>query len=317
MNYYFAPMEGITGHLYRSLHAKMFPGMTAYYAPFVTPRSKKSLTTRDSNDVHPENNVGLTLVPQILTNSTEGFLETAEAFQELGYTEVNLNLGCPSGTVVSKGRGSGFLAFQPELERFLEEIYAKCPISISVKTRIGMDYEEEWQELMPIFNRFPIEKLIIHPRLRSDYYKNHPHMDVFRDALRQSVNPVIYNGDLYTPADVKRFSEEFPQLDTVMIGRGLIINPALVRQCQGGRPLEKTELKEFHDSILAAYQKVMPGDRAGLFKMKELWNYWGQLFPDAQKPLKQIRKAQRFSDYEAGVAGVFRCELEIRNDSNS
>lgn len=311
MKYYFAPMEGITGHLYRNLHAQMFPGITTYYAPFVTPRSKKSLTARESNDIHPDNNVGLRLVPQILTNSAEGFLETAEAFADLGYPEVNLNLGCPSGTVVSKGRGSGFLAFQPELERFLEEIYAKCPLKISIKTRIGLDYEEEWEELMPIYNRFPIDKLIIHPRLRSDYYKNHPHMEVFRVAVRQSVNPVVYNGDLYTPLDVERFSEEFPQLDTVMIGRGLLINPALVRQCQGGEPLQKAELRSFHDGILSAYQTVMPGDRAGLFKMKELWTYWGKLFPDAAKPLKQIRKAQRYGDYHSAVDAIFRTELVL------
>lgn len=310
MNYYFAPLEGVTGYLFRTTHADQFPGMNAYFAPFITPRSKKSFTSRESNDVHPDNNKGLNLVPQILTNSAEGFLETAEALSQLGYTQVNLNLGCPSGTVFSKGRGSGFLAFQPELEGFLEEICAKSPISVSVKTRIGVDYEEEWEELMPIFNRFPLHELIVHPRLRREFYKGTPHLNVFRDAVRQSVNPVVYNGDLFTVADVQRFEAEFPTITTVMLGRGLIADPALVRECQGGSPLTKEELRKFHDSILAKYQTVMPGERALLFKMKELWTYWGTMFPDAQKPLKQLRKGQRFSDYQSAVEAIFRTALK-------
>lgn len=311
MNFYFAPLEGITNATFRTIHARMFPGMTAYFSPFVTPRSKRSLTARDSNDIHPANNKGLTLVPQILTNSAEGFLETAEAIAELGYPVVNLNLGCPSGTVVSKGRGSGFLAYQPELEKFLEDICAKCPIPVSVKTRIGVDYEEEWEELLPIFNRFPLHQLIIHPRLRREFYKGTPHMDVFRDALRQSVNPVVYNGDLFTPEDVARFSVDFPEVQTVMLGRGLITDPALVRQCQGGPALTNDELRRFHDDILSAYLSILPGERAVLFKIKELWNYWGLRFPDAAKPLKQIKKSQRLSDYRNAVDAILPKRLHF------
>lgn len=305
MKYLFAPLEGITGHLFRSAHARQFPGVDAYYAPFVTPRSKKSLTTRESSDFHPDNNKGLTLIPQILTNSTEGFLETAQAMADLGYEMVNLNLGCPSGTVFSKGRGSGFLAFQPELDRFLEEVCAKSPLKLSVKTRVGIDYEEEWEELLPLFNRHPIEELIVHPRLRSDFYKGKPRMNLFRDAVRQSVHPVVYNGDLFTVGDIAAFSAEFPEIQTLMLGRGLITNPALVRECRGGAALTKEELKRFHDTIYQQYRDTMPGGRAHLFKMKELWTYWGTLFPTGEKQLKQIRKAQHLGEYESAVASLF------------
>lgn len=306
MNFYFAPLEGITNATFRTLHAAQFPSGMTYFSPFITPRSKRSLTTRDSNDVHPDNNKGLTLIPQILTNHAEGFLETTQAMAELGYPTVNLNLGCPSGTVVSKGRGSGFLAHQPELERFLEEIYAKSPIPVSVKTRIGVDYEEEWEELLPIFNRFPIQELIIHPRLRKEYYKGTPHRDIFRDALRQSVNPVVYNGDLFTVADIKAFEKDFPEVKTVMIGRGLITNPALIREYEGGEPLKTSELRRFHDDLLSRYEKILPGERSVLFKMKEMWNYWGLGFPDAAKQLKQIKKAQHLSDLKNAAALILR-----------
>lgn len=311
LTYYFAPLEGITNYIYRTTHAAFFSGVDAYFSPFLSPRSKKSLTGKERSDVHPANNAGTTLVPQVLTNDAAGFLLCAEALAELGYPTVNLNLGCPSGTVVPKGKGAGFLAYQPELDRFLEEVCAKSPIPVSVKTRIGLDYEEEWEELLPIFNRYPLHELIIHPRLRSDYYKNHPHMDVFRDAVAASCNPVVYNGDLFTVEDVLRFAADFPTVRKVMLGRGLLTNPALVRQCRGGAPADKATLRRFYDTLVERYREIMPGDRAMLFKMKEFWFYQGQLFADSEKQLKQIRKAQRWSDYQAAVDSLFaRCDLE-------
>lgn len=311
LTYYFAPLEGVTTYLYRNAHHDFFPGVDAYFAPFLTPKEKKPLSARERKDVLPEHNPNLQLVPQILTNQSEGFLRAAEALAELGYQSVNLNLGCPSGTVFSKGKGAGFLAFQPELERFLEEVYAHCPISVSIKTRIGVDYEEEWEELLPIFNRFPIHQLIIHPRLRSDFYQNRPHMNVFQDAVRESKNPVVYNGDLRTVEDVERFAAEFPQIQAVMLGRGLIANPALVRQCQGGAPLDRDALRQFHDRLLAEYQAAFSGDRAVLFKMKELWSYMITLFDEesAGKYAKQIRKAQRLSDYRSAAENLIRSAL--------
>lgn len=309
-NYYFAPLEGVTTYLYRNAHRDFFPGVDTYFSPFITPKEKKALTSRERNDVLPENNKNLRLVPQILTNKADGFLRTAEALAGLGYQSVNLNLGCPSGTVVSKGKGAGFLALQPELDRFLEEVFAKSPIPISVKTRIGMDYEEEWEELMPIFNRYPIQELIIHPRLRSDFYKNHPHISVFRDAVSASKNPVVYNGDLFTVADVERFITEFPQIQTVMLGRGLIANPGLAGQCQGRPMMDKEKLYQFHQRLLKDYESILSGDRALLFKLKELWAYMLCMFGGAEKYGKQIRKAQRLSDYLSAVEGLFtHCQL--------
>ena len=304
-----APLEGVTGYVFRNLHHAQFPGVDRYYAPFLTPRSQKSLKQRERNDVHPDHNRGLTLIPQILTDDAERFLSAAEALGELGYEEVNLNLGCPSGTVVAKGRGSGFLARQPELERFFETVFERCTLKVSVKTRLGMDYEEEWSELLPIFNRYPIAELIVHPRLRRDYYKGPVRLDLFAQAVKESRIPLVYNGDLFTVEDVRAFLERFPGQNRLMFGRGLVSNPALVRELRGGEALQKEELMVFHDALLSAYAEYLSGERPLLFKMKEMWAFWLPLFPEAGKSGKLLRKCRTLSDYRTAAAGVFRTEL--------
>lgn len=305
LSLYCAPLEGVTGYVFRQLHRERFPGVDKYFAPFITPRSRKSFKTRDRNDLHPDHNTGTVLVPQILTDDAEGFLTAAQAMADLGYREVNLNLGCPSGTVTAKGRGSAFLARQPELERFLEAVCAKSPLPVSVKTRVGMDYEEEWEELLPIFNRYPLSELIIHPRLRRDFYQGAVRMHLFRDAVRQSVNPVVYNGDLRTPSDITALTNEFPELSAVMIGRGLVTDLSLSRQLRGGAAMTAEELKHFHDDLMNGYRSYLSGDRALLFKMKEMWSFWLSLFPNAERGAKHLRKSKNLSDYSAAVQEIF------------
>lgn len=314
MLYYFAPMEGITGHVFRRVHKECFPEMDKYFTPFLTPSQKKAMTPREKRDVLPENNKGIPLVPQILTNSAKDFVKTARNLQECGYTEVNLNLGCPSGTVVSKKKGAGFLEFPEELHRFLEDIFRELDMKVSIKTRIGKEEAKEFSRLLEIYNDYPLEELIIHPRVQTDYYKNKPRMKCYKEAVLGSKNPLCYNGDLFTEGDFKRFAEEFPDTRAVMLGRGLLLNPALVRQLQGGKVLEKEELKVFHDKLCKGYEEVMDGDRAVLFKMKELWYYMGNLFPEGRKYLKKIKKAQHLPEYEEVVQAIFeKLELFVPN----
>ncbi len=227
MNYYFAPLEGIGGYIYRNAQAASFEKADKYFSPFLSPGIKKRLTRREYKDVAPQNNQGIYLVPQILTNSAEAFLQTVEELQDVGYEEINLNLGCPSRTVVTKGRGAGFLGRVEELERFLDEIFENTTAQLSVKTRIGMSDSAEFQQLMRLFNQYPMKELIIHPRLQIDYYKNHPHMDVFAEALTMAKMPIVYNGDLFTPKQTEQFTKAFPTVQTVMLGRGVLANPAL------------------------------------------------------------------------------------------
>lgn len=307
----FAPMEGITGYVYRSAHHALFPHVDRYFTPFLQPNQNHRFASRERNDVLPEHNKGITLIPQILTNRAEDFIWMAGELEALGYDEVNLNLGCPSGTVVTKYKGAGFLAKKEELDSFLDEVCAGIHIRLSVKTRLGMASPDEFEELLEIYNKYPLKELIIHPRVRSDFYKNTPDRAAFQKALKASRNEVWYNGDIFTPGDWEEFHTGFPEVDCIMLGRGLIANPGLAGEIKGFGFPDKARIKEFHDMIYQGYRETISGDRNVLFKMKELWFYLLFLFPGSEKYGKKIRKAERAAEYEAAVASLFR-ELDIQ-----
>lgn len=312
MKYYLAPMEGITIHIYRNLYEKFFHNVDKYFTPFVVPNRSKNLRTRELRDVLPENNKGINVVPQILTNDSKGFIITARKLQELGYNEINLNLGCPSGTVVSKNRGSGFLAKREELDRFLEEIFTIDDMKISIKTRLGKDSAEEFYELIKIYNKYPMEELIIHARTREDFYGNTPNLEVFRDALELSTNSVCYNGDIFTANDHENLIKAFPNLETMMIGRGIIANPGLLDEIISHKFLDKQLLKQFHDELLYEYLEVFKDEKNTMFKMKEMWGFMIHIFSDNKKYLKKIKKSQKVSDYEEAVSILFNEQEIIR-----
>ncbi|KGM94259.1 diguanylate cyclase [Clostridium novyi A str. 4552] len=310
MRYYLAPMEGITGYIYRNAYEKFFGNVDKYFTPFIVTNKNIGFKAKELRDVLPENNEVKNIVPQVLTNDSERFINIARKLQELGYNEINLNLGCPSGTVVSKYRGSGFLAKREELDRFLEEIFKIDDMKISIKTRLGKDSPEEFYELIKIFNKYPLEELIIHPRTREDFYKNKPNLEVFKDALSLSVNPICYNGDIFTSTDYKQLTETFPQVETVMIGRGILANPGLINEIKEDKTLDKKVLREFHDEVLNNYRELFNEDRNAMFRMKELWGYMIYIFSDNKKYAKKIRKAQNLRDYNEAVSSLFR-EQEI------
>lgn len=308
MNFYFAPMEGLTGYVYRNVHNKFFNqnNMNKYFSPFIVAKHFENFKTKEINDVLPENNKGYELIPQILTNKAEDFIYTEKKLNLMGYDEINLNLGCPSGTVVSKGKGSGFLAKREELDAFLYEIFANPVTKISVKTRLGKENPEEFHELIQIFNKYPIHELIIHPRTQKDFYKNTPNLDIFKDGLNTSKNPICYNGDLFTMEKYKEFIERFPTVNTIMIGRGLLANPGIVNQITNNTKLDKATLKNFHDTLIDEYRKVLSGDINVLYKMKELWSFMITVFSDNEKYLKKIKKSDRLSEYNEIVASLFK-----------
>ncbi|MEG2291106.1 MAG: tRNA-dihydrouridine synthase family protein [Clostridium sp.] len=310
MKYYLAPMEGITGYIYRNSYEKYFGNIDKYFTPFIVTNKSKSLKTKELRDVLPENNEGLNIVPQILTNDSDGFLNTASKLHQLGYGEVNLNLGCPAGTVVSKNRGSGFLALREELDKFLDEIYKMDDMKISIKTRIGKDSPEEFYELIKIYNKYPIEELIIHPRTQKDFYGNTPNLEVFKDAISLSKNEICYNGDIFTVDDHNNLKKAFPEVKKLMIGRGILANPGLMNEIKNNRYIDKKVLKLFHDEILNEYIELFNEDRNAIFRMKELWGYMIYLFSDNKKYAKKIKKSQKLSDYNEAVSSLFS-EQEI------
>lgn len=305
MKLYLAPLEGITGWIFRSAVHACFGGFDKYFVPFIRPNQMGHLSAREKKDIMPEHNVGTYTVPQILTNKSEDFIRTAKKLKEYGYSEVNLNLGCPSKTVVTKGRGAGFLARREELDAFLYEIFEKCDAEISVKTRLGMEDHEEFYALLDIYNKYDMKELIIHPRVQKDFYKNRPDMRMFDEAFEKSRNPVCYNGDIFTEKDCAAFAGTHPKVERVMTGRGVLADPALGREIKGGEGASKDELRRFHDMLYAGYCEEMSGDRTILYKMKELWTYLAPVFADHKKYAKKIKKCEKCAAYERIVEEMF------------
>ena len=310
----FAPLEGITMFVYRNAYEACVPGrVDRYYSPFLTTANAGGMGKKELRDILPEHNKGIPLIPQLLTRKSEEFVVvTREKLLPLGYEEVNLNLGCPSGTVTAKGKGSGFLKFPEELDRFFDFVFTALgdEVKISVKTRIGSDSPEEFPQILEIYNRYPIAELIIHPRLRADKYKNVPNLEMFRLAYETAAMPLCYNGDLFCVEDVQKFHSEFPEVKALMLGRGLIGNPGLAGELRGEAPITKEKLREFHDAVTAGFRTIISGDRSLMFKMREVWAYMGCMFEGNEKFLKRIRKAQHFSEYLSAVEDMFAsCEL--------
>ena len=311
MQFYMAPMEGITGYIFRQAYHKCYGNVDCYFAPFLMSRK---LNQKEIRDILPENSAGMKLVPQILTNRAEDFLSIAGGIQSFGYTEVNLNLGCPSPTVTARNRGAGFLGLPGELRRFLDEIFEKCPLAISIKTRIGVEDEEEWPRILSIYEEFPLKELIIHPRLKTDQYRPGTiHTDAFALAAEKSRHSLCYNGDINSVKAYEEVIGKFPDVDKLMLGRGILRKPWLteaIRQGNSKEQEEKKRLRVFHDALLQGYTEYMSGDRNTLYKMKELWAYLGTSFENSEKYLKKIRKSQRISEYVIHVNALFgECRL--------
>ena len=308
VKYYMAPLESVTTWIYRQAHAKIYGRLDKYFIPFLEPHEKRDFKTRELQEILPEHNENIYAVPQILTNRSEGFIKLAKALKDWGYEEVNLNLGCPSKTVVTKGKGSGFLAKPKELERFLTDIFDALSgeVKISVKTRIGKEDPEEFPALLKLFNKYPMEELIIHPRVQKDGYGNVPRLELYELAEKQSVNPLCYNGDLYTREQIRNFAERFPGTERLMFGRGFLRDPGLLYN-EGKDSKDIFEkFWAFHDLVYEGYQERNMGDRNVLFKMKELWSYQVYQFSEPERLFKTFKKVQDCNEYEQMIRNLRR-----------
>lgn len=315
LNIYFAPLEGITGFIYRNAYRDIIYKdmgkelISKFFSPFISPGVNQHLSGKELRDILPENNNGINLVPQLLGCRAEDILLGIEDIKALGYREVNLNLGCPSGTVVAKKKGAGLLAYTDDLNEFLYKIYEKADIKISVKTRIGKSNPEEFCEILDIYNKYPMEELIIHPRLQTDFYKNKPDMKMFQYAVNHSKNRLCYNGDITSAEDYCNITEKYGNIAiAVMIGRGFLKNPLLINKISACN-MESNDIdiiKRLHDRLVADYTKEMSGERPVLFKMKELWAYMGDMFPGSEKLLKKLRKAESLKNYRIMAEEIMR-----------
>ena len=310
----FAPMEGITGAAFRRLHHTYFPGVDRYYAPFLSPTQDRRFTPREQREILLEHNEGIPLIPQILTKNASDFLWAAEELRAMGYEEINLNAGCPSGTVTAKGKGAGMLADPKGLDEFLNEIFSRAPCEISVKTRLGLTDPEEFEPILEVYNRYPLSQLIIHPRVRKDFYRHPVRQEAFVSAYEKSKNPVAYNGSIVTMADWDHCKATYPDLAAIMIGQGMVSNPFLASKIKYGDRPDRSKLKAFHDELFAAYACQFESRNNAAQRMKELWFYWMRLFDNSQKLGKQLLKSRNAEEYLQTVQKIFR-ELPILEES--
>lgn len=309
MKILFAPMEGVAHWQYRSAQRACFAQADEYFLPFWSPRNR-ALTHRERTDAAPERNRGARTIPQILANSSEDFLWAAAELERLGYGEVNLNLGCPSGTVVRKQKGAGLLGVPERLDAFLNEIFCACPLPVSVKTRLGMESPEEWPRLLEIFNGYPIVRLILHARVREEQYAGTPHREWFDYTLRESRAPVCYNGDLLDGEALRAFQRDYPQAESVMCGRGFLYHPGLVNLYRGEKESPQA-LRRFHQTLYESYRNEIGTEAFVLCKMKEVWAGLGKGQGLEKKTLKAVHKAMRYPAYEAAVEAAME-EIEAR-----
>lgn len=318
MRYYFAPLESVTTALFRTIHHQQFGGVTRYYMPFVSPTQQHCFTPRQLRDLAPEYNQGVPVVPQVLCRNVDDFIWSIGAICNLGYGEVNLNLGCPSKTVVAKGKGSGFLRSPEELDAFLDKSYnavAHLPIAVTVKTRLGVRDAAEFARLLEIYNQYPIPELTVHPRLQQQFYKGVPDLAAFGQAVASSRNPLCYNGDLVTLADYHAFCAQFPTVPAVMIGRGAMADPALFCKAQGsGSACSKVQLRQFIDTLYHEYAAQYGNEHNALIRMRDVWFYLVHLFADADEFVQKFRRSRTPIEYKILVNRIFN-ECALRQDA--
>lgn len=310
MNLYYAPLEGLTDAIYRRVHHALFPGLDKYFMPFVSPSRALSFTSRQLADISPAENAGVPAVPQVLASNADYFLDMVKALENAGYAEVNLNLGCPSGTVTAKGKGAGMLKDVHALERFLDRVYAFSALPVSLKTRAGFASAEEFDALLRLFIRYPVREWILHPRTGLEAYLACPHRELYEEAKKNAPFPVIYNGGIFTKSDFDAFKDACPEADGAALGRGLAVNPALGRELRGGEPLTLRDLSAFHDRLYYEYLKSWP-EHAVVGRMHGVMHYLIQALSCPPPLVRALRKSTGVSEYADAVVRVFR-ESELK-----
>ncbi|MBP3683400.1 MAG: tRNA-dihydrouridine synthase family protein [Oscillospiraceae bacterium] len=293
-------MEGLTDSIYRRIHHKYFPGVDRYYMPFLSPTIHRTLTHKEDRELPVADSVPFTAIPQILTKVPEDFLWAAQVCKDRGYEEVNLNIGCPSGTVVSKGKGSGMLRDVEALNRFLDEIFHSSPLPISVKTRLGLENTGEFPAILEILNRYPIRELTIHPRVRKQFYDGSVHMEWFDYAVENSKNPLCYNGDILSLAQGEAIGKKYPAVNAVMIGRGLIADPGML---SGGTDVNA--LEAFMNELMEIYTVEFGGSRNAIFRLKENWGFLHDRFEGCDKLWKRLRKSTDPREFKSITDEIF------------
>ena len=298
----FAPLQGYTDAIYRTMHNKVFGGINSYYSPFIR-LEKGEVRQKDIKDILPENNENINLVPQIIVNSNEEFLKLMESVSNLGYKRININMGCPFPLQTKKGRGAAILQNTKHLEDIVESINSINDIDFSIKMRLGMDSAEDAKGALEIINKAKLHHLTIHPRIAKQQYKGEIDYQTFDYIYQNCLHPIIYNGDILSQEDIYNIINIYPKIEGVMIGRGLLAKPYLAMELNKTIRLSVSErlsmIMKLHDAIYDHYSSVMQGEHQLLLKMKTFWEYLDEEI--GKKPYKAIKKSVNIKKYELAI----------------
>ncbi len=307
---YFAPLQESTDYIYRSAHAKFFGGVDKYFAPYIVRQNDGTVKTSHLRDIKSENNQGYLLIPQILAGNSTDFIFLTKILHDNGYNEINWNLGCPYPMVTNKGLGSGLLPFPERIKSILEEAIPKIDCKISVKMRTGLQSHDEIFQIIDILNEFPLSEIILHPRFGKQLYRGEPDEAVFAEVHKTLNHPLVYNGDIESAENLDRLNLLFGDINTWMIGRGILKNPFFPNLLKNGATPEIEEkaiiLRNFHDEIIHKYSTLLCGSSHLLMRMEKFWSYFCFGFPDPHKTFKRIKKASNLLKYEAAVNENFQ-----------
>lgn len=302
-----APLRGFTDAVFRNAFVRRFGGFDRALAPFVPTVGAPVVRDRLLRDLRPEDNRALPVEPQLLSNRPEDFLRMAARLRDLGYETVNWNLGCPFRMVAKKGRGSGLLPDPDRVDAFLDRVVPALSGRLSVKTRLGRYSAAEIDALLPVFNRYPLTELTVHPRTGAQMYDGRPDLDGFARCLAGSAHPVIYNGDIRSPRVLETLRARFPGVAGWMVGRGAVADPFLPMRLRGEpTPADAAErFREFHDRLEAAYGERLEGPGHLLGRMKSFWSYFGPSFVGGHALMKRVHRSPRMEAYRDQVNRFF------------
>ncbi|MFE3872436.1 tRNA dihydrouridine synthase [Flavobacterium sp. ZS1P70] len=307
-----SPLQGFTDFRFRNAQNKIFGGIDTFYSPYIRLNGKMVIKPSYERDLLPENNLDLEVIPQVITNDADEFLFVAKYVRELGYKELNWNLGCPYPMVTKSGMGSGLINNPDKINTILHRAHSESDIIVSMKMRLGYENSEEILDVLPILDTYPIKNIAIHARIGKQLYKGGVNLDAFQLCVDTTKHKLYYNGDITSVAKFHEMEERFPSIDHWMIGRGLISDPflpSMIRNNTSEYPENKIELfSAFHDTLYAIYSESLSGSTHILLKMYHLWEYFSATFSNPHKVLKKIKKAQSIRNYEAAVAEIFKNE---------
>jgi len=305
-----SPLQGFTDFRFRNAFQRYFGGIDYYYAPYIRLGGKLEIKKKDILDIAPENNQGIKLIPQIMTNDPLEFLFVANQVKQLGYKELNWNLGCPYPMVAKRNLGSGLIKNANQIDRILSDVYANTDITISIKIRLGYEKPDEIFDVLKILEHHPVKNIAIHPRIGKQLYKENADLDAFKKCLAHTTHTVIYNGDISTVNELRMLQSRFPQIGHWMIGRGLISDPflpSMIKADDAHHPPHRIDtFAKFHDTLMESYREQLSGDAHLIMKMHQFWEYFIYSFPQKAKLLKKIKKSRKLSTYQAAVKEILK-----------